>query len=127
MYCPLNWPTFLRLAQLVNGFYANFRAFSRLFFYGKRTSRRGGEGANGGLPEAGVGQNTEGQTGPQILLAGRQTFFLKPADKSTSVSSSQLLYIRLSHRSLCDGFIHMRAPQLIKQGSLRQRTPLGCD
>ena len=60
MYCPLNWPTFLRLAQPVNGFYANFRAFSRLF-HGKRTAGRGGEGENGGLFETGVGQNSEGQ------------------------------------------------------------------
>ena len=62
MYCPLNWPTFLRLAQRVDGFYANFRAFSRLFM-GKRRQQSvpGAQGANGGLPEAGVGQNTEGE------------------------------------------------------------------
>ena len=39
MYCPLNWPTFLGLAQPVNGFYANFRAFSRLFLWEKDGSK----------------------------------------------------------------------------------------
>ena len=63
MYCPLNWPTFLRLAQPVNGFYANFRAFQG-FFMGKGRQKGvpgAGQGANWGLHEAGVGQNSEGQ------------------------------------------------------------------
>ena len=63
MYCPLNWPTFLRLAQPVNRFNANFRAFSRLFMAkGRQKGVTGaGQGANWGLHEAGVGQNSEGQ------------------------------------------------------------------
>ena len=62
MYCPLNWPTFLRLAQPVNGFYANFRAFSRLFMGKGRQEgvQWAGQGANWGLHEADVGQNLAG-------------------------------------------------------------------
>ena len=90
-------------------FYANFRAFSRLFVgKGRQEGVPGaGQGANRGLPEAGVGQNTEGQAwAPNFAGWLADVFFLKSADKSTSVSSSQLLYIRLSRRSLRDGFIY---------------------
>ena len=64
MYCPLNWPTFLRLAQPVNGFNANFRAFSRIFVMAKGRQKGvpgAGQGANWGLHDSDVGQNSEGQ------------------------------------------------------------------
>ena len=60
MYCPLNCPTFLKLAQPVNGFYANFRALSRLFLMAKGRQKGVAKGKMG-LLEPGVGQNSEAQ------------------------------------------------------------------
>ena len=63
MYSPLNWPTFLRLAQPVNGFMQTLGPFQG-FFMGKGRQEGvpgAGQGANWGLDESNVGQNSEGQ------------------------------------------------------------------
>ena len=62
MYCPLNWPTFLRLAQPENGFMQTLGPFHGVYMgKGRQEGVPGaGQGENWGLHEADVSQNSEG-------------------------------------------------------------------